>query len=71
MSADPLSDADTNASWLKDHVLGRTLRPMSAQDEAQGDIPSIIDRGDGVHITDIDGTRMIDCVGGLWCVNAG
>lgn len=57
------------ANWLKDHVPGPTLRSMSAQDEGTGDL--IIDRGQGVHITDIDGTQMIDCVGGLWCVNAG
>src|SRR5690606_29224740 len=55
----------------KEHVIGRSLRPMSAQDEARGDLPSIIQRAEGVYITDIDGRRMIDCVGGLWCVNAG
>ncbi|MFA7587220.1 MAG: aminotransferase class III-fold pyridoxal phosphate-dependent enzyme, partial [Novosphingobium sp.] len=62
---------EVRANWLKDHVIGRTFRPVSAQDELLGDMPSIITRGEGVHITDIDGTRMIDCVGGLWCVNAG
>lgn len=64
-------DLEGKANWLKDHVVGRTFRPMSAQDELQGDMPAIINSGDGVHITDIDGSRMIDCVGGLWCVNAG
>lgn len=65
------SEFGENANWLKEHVIGRTFRPMSAQDEAQGDMPTIINRGDGVYITDIDGHKMIDCVGGLWCVNAG
>lgn len=59
-------------SWSpKEQALLHTLRPMSAQDEASGDMPSIITRGEGVHIFDIDGRRMIDCVGGLWCVNVG
>jgi adenosylmethionine-8-amino-7-oxononanoate aminotransferase len=60
-----------SASHFKEAALSHTLRPMSAQDEALGDIPTLITRGDGVHIFDIDGRRMIDCVGGLWCVNAG
>ncbi len=71
MGSGPMHDEETQSNWLKDHVVGRTFRPMSAQDEMQGDMPSIINRGEGVHITDIDGARMIDCVGGLWCVNAG
>jgi len=58
-------------SRLKESALVHTLRPMSAQDEALGDLPTLITRGDGVHIFDIDGRRMIDCVGGLWCVNTG
>lgn len=64
------SDATKHAS-VKDWALQHTLRPMSAQDEALGDMPTLITRGEGVHIYDIDGRRMIDCVGGLWCVNAG
>lgn len=56
---------------IKTRAILHTLRPMSAQDEAAGDMPTMITRGEGVHIFDIDGRRMIDCVGGLWCVNAG
>jgi len=59
------------SSWLKEHSTRRTLRPMSAQDEMAGDMPTIVEKGDGVYITDVDGQAMIDCVGGLWCVNAG
>jgi putrescine---pyruvate transaminase len=54
-----------------DAPLSHTLRPMSAQDEALRDAPTMITRGDGVFIFDVDGRRMIDCVGGLWCVNVG
>jgi len=56
---------------LKARSVEKTLRPWSAQDEVPGDMPTIITEGDGVYITDIDGRKMIDCVGGLWCVNAG
>ncbi|MFA7439813.1 MAG: aminotransferase class III-fold pyridoxal phosphate-dependent enzyme [Sphingomonadaceae bacterium] len=66
-----LTENEAQINWLKAHVIGRTFRPMSAQDENKGDMPSIITRGNGVYITDLDGSRMIDCVGGLWCVNAG
>jgi adenosylmethionine-8-amino-7-oxononanoate aminotransferase len=33
--------------------------------------PEIITGGEGVEITDVDGNRMIDAVGGLWNVNLG
>ena len=62
---------DTKPWNPKEQALLHTLRPMSAQDEASGDMPAIITRGEGVYISDIDGRRMIDCVGGLWCVNVG
>ena len=33
--------------------------------------PTILTKADGVHITDIDGHRVVDAVGGLWNVNLG
>lgn len=48
-----------------------TLRPMSEQYDGAQDIPTVISKGEGVYITDANGNKMIDCVGGLWCVNAG
>ena len=33
--------------------------------------PDIIARGDGSWIWDVDGHRLIDAVGGLWCANLG
>jgi adenosylmethionine-8-amino-7-oxononanoate aminotransferase len=33
--------------------------------------PLIVDRGDGVTVTDVDGKQYLDCQGGLWCVNVG
>ena len=33
--------------------------------------PRLINKADGVHYTTIDGHRLIDGTGGLWCCNAG
>ncbi len=33
--------------------------------------PHIVSTADGVHIRDVDGHQIIDCVAGLWCVNIG
>ena len=39
---------------------------------ARGETPTrIISSGDGVHITDRDGRRMLDAFAGLYCVNVG
>lgn len=66
-----MSSVNQQAETFAQRAIAHTLRPMSAQDEYPGDMPSIIDQGEGVYITDVNGMKMIDCVGGLWCVNAG
>ena len=33
--------------------------------------PEILVEGDGVHVTDINGNRLMDAMGGVWCVNVG
>lgn len=35
------------------------------------DAPIIMAGADGVHVTDIDGHRVVDGVGGFWNVNLG
>ncbi|MDU9037663.1 aminotransferase class III-fold pyridoxal phosphate-dependent enzyme [Pseudomonas corrugata] len=45
--------------------------PMSSAAPAQRSKTLIIAKGDGNYITDIDGQRMLDGVGGLWNVNVG
>lgn len=66
-----VSNEASNANRLRQQSVVHTLRPMSMQDEKRTELPSILTKGEGVYVTDIDGRRMIDCVGGLWCVNAG
>ena len=31
----------------------------------------IIERGDGIHVWDSEGHRILDAMSGLWCVNVG
>lgn len=45
--------------------------PMSSSAPANRAKTLVIARGDGNYITDIDGNRLLDGVGGLWNVNVG
>jgi putrescine---pyruvate transaminase len=47
------------------------LHPMAHPGSARDAPPDIIARGDGSWIWDVDGHRLIDGVGGLWCANLG
>src|SRR5277367_1796678 len=47
------------------------LHPMAHPGSARDAPPDIITRGDGSWIWDVDGNRLIDGVGGLWCANLG
>lgn len=69
-----LNDLDRltgDANWLKGEVGQHAFTPMADPKDVAANPPPIIIKGEGVHITDLDGRRMIDCQGGLWCVNAG
>lgn len=60
-----------DGDWLKSEVGRHSFHPMADPKSTVRNPPPIIMRGEGVYITDLDGRRMIDCQGGLWCVNAG
>ncbi|MDE3115594.1 MAG: aminotransferase class III-fold pyridoxal phosphate-dependent enzyme, partial [Pseudomonadota bacterium] len=45
--------------------------PMAHPADMQKSPPTIITKADGVHVEDVDGRRVLDGVGGLWCVNLG
>lgn len=60
-----------DANWLKAEVGQHAFHPMADPKDTIANPPPIIMKGDGVYVTDLDGRRMIDCQGGLWCVNAG
>lgn len=63
---DKLSPAELKAENAR-HLLHPMGHPGSARDAP----PDIIARGDGSWVWDIDGHRMVDGIGGLWCANLG
>lgn len=56
---------------LKAENARHLLHPMTHPGTARETPPDIIARGDGCWIWDVDGHRLIDAVGGLWCANLG
>ena len=51
--------------------LGPFLQPMAHARSAELDPPILITRGEGVHVIDTEGRRLVDGLGGLWNVNLG
>lgn len=57
------------AIWQADH--DHFVHPWTHFDSFRTDGSLIIKGADGVYVTDIDGKRYLDGIGGLWCVNIG
>ncbi|MEM9249723.1 MAG: aminotransferase class III-fold pyridoxal phosphate-dependent enzyme [Pseudomonadota bacterium] len=69
MTADTLLINDDLAAWDRDYFMHPTTHHGS---HARGDVPGrIITGGEGVYVTDRDGTRLLDSFAALYCVNAG
>ncbi len=58
-------------NFLKEHNARHVWHPMAHPADSLANPPDIITEGEGVHITDVDGHRTVDAVGGLWNVNLG
>lgn len=58
-------------NFLKANNARSLWHPMAAPADMHRNPPTIITGAEGVHITDIDGHRVVDAVGGLWNVNLG
>ncbi|MFU8865464.1 MAG: aminotransferase class III-fold pyridoxal phosphate-dependent enzyme [Rhodobacterales bacterium] len=58
-------------NFLKENNARHMWHPMGHPGDLQANAPKIIKGAEGVHIIDLDGHRMVDAVGGLWCVNLG
>ncbi|HLN48796.1 MAG TPA: aminotransferase class III-fold pyridoxal phosphate-dependent enzyme [Steroidobacteraceae bacterium] len=63
---DKLSTTD-----LKTENALHLLHPMTHPGSVRDTPPDIIARGEGSWIWDVDGHRLVDGVGGLWCANLG
>lgn len=56
---------------LKAENARHLLHPMTHPGTVRDTPPDIIARGEGSWIWDVDGHRLVDAVGGLWCANLG
>ncbi len=60
---------DTQALWSKDR--DHIIHPWIDLGTARTREPLIVAEAEGVHIVNTDGQRMIDGIGGMWCVQVG
>lgn len=60
-----------DVNFLKEHNAKSLWHPMAHPAEMRAKPPKIIVAAEGVTLTDVDGHRLIDAVGGLWNVNLG
>lgn len=68
MNVEPTPN-DLLARWDRDHFVHPSTHIAN---HARGDSPTrIIADGEGVHIVDRDGNRLLDAFAGLYCVNVG
>jgi adenosylmethionine-8-amino-7-oxononanoate aminotransferase len=58
-------------NFLVENNARRIWHPMAHPAEMQANPPRIIVKGEGIHVTDIDGRKVLDGVGGLWNVTLG
>lgn len=60
---------DTRDLWTKDR--NHIIHPWIDLGTARTREPLIVAEGEGVYIVDTEGQRMIDGIGGMWCVQVG
>jgi adenosylmethionine-8-amino-7-oxononanoate aminotransferase len=60
-----------DSNFLKENNARHLWHPMSHPAEMLANPPKIIVAAEGVTLTDVDGHRLLDAVGGLWNVNLG
>ena len=60
-----------DSNFLKENNARQIWHPMAHPADSAENPPTILTGGEGVYITDVDGHRAIDAVGGLWKVKLG
>jgi len=58
-------------NFLIENNARRIWHPMAHPGDMQAHPPRIIMKGEGIHVTDIEGRSVLDAVGGLWNVTLG
>ena len=66
-----IPNADFDTLSLQHKEQRHILHPFTDLSQRRADGATVIARGDQVHVTDSDGRRYLDALGGLWCVNVG
>lgn len=61
----------TPSNFLRENNARQVWHPMAHPNDMEGRPPRIIVSGEGCFVTDIDGHKVVDAVGGLWNVNLG
>jgi putrescine---pyruvate transaminase len=60
---------DTESLWAKDR--DHIIHPWIDLGTAKSRRPLVIAQSEGAYVYDSDGHRMLDGIGGMWCVNIG
>lgn len=60
-----------DSNFLKENNARHMWHPMAHPAEMRATPPKVITAAEGITLTDIDGHRTLDAVGGLWNVNLG
>jgi putrescine aminotransferase len=60
-----------DSNFLKENNARHIWHPMAHPAEMLSNPPKIVASAEGVTVTDIDGHKLLDAVGGLWNVNLG
>ncbi|UUP17014.1 aminotransferase class III-fold pyridoxal phosphate-dependent enzyme [Nitratireductor thuwali] len=60
---------DTN--FLAANNAKQIWHPMAHPADMQANPPRVVMKGEGAHVTDLEGRTVLDAVGGLWNVNLG
>lgn len=58
-------------NFIRENNARHMWHPMGHPADSLANPPKVIRSAAGSHITDIDGHKTVDAVGGLWCVNLG
>lgn len=63
--------AKASSNFLHENNARQLWHPMADPNEMDANPPRIIVSGEGSYVTDVDGHKVVDAVGGLWNVNLG